>query len=774
MTTPLTNGLRRNPIWPFLVSIFLSAFLLFQVQLVLGKYFLPWFGGTPAMWTTCLFFFQSLLVVGYLYAHFLADRIPFHLQGTSHAMVLACALGLTLSLALKWHSPVLPDPSWKPVGSEDPIWRLIVLLSVSAGIPYLSLSATGPLLQSWFAKAHPGISPYRLYGLSNLGSFLALLSYPLAVEPWFTLKVQALLWCAGFCAFVICCGYCALRLGKVTPQSFATIPISPQQESPPLSPTTQSPTIGRSIFWLSLAACGSLLFLATTNQICQNIAVVPLLWILPLSIYLLSMVICFDKPNYYSRAIFHPALVVGLALAVFLLNEGVLTKLALQIVCYSLILFVGCMVCHGELVRSRPPAQHLTLFYLMVATGGAVAGIFVVIAAPRFFNTFLEYQLGLWLTTLLMLVAVIRDWHSWIYVNRFGVLLIGLIAAMLPAGIAVLKHGRIGVDYLFLLLVLVSAVYIVGRRSVVGFAKPKMQAAVLFAGFALALLGAIFLLSSKIQAGGSLFEVRNFYGVLAVKELNARDPEWAANGLSHGIISHGFQFRAASKRRVPTSYYGMDSGVEQAISSLRKTDFGRGYPPQLRFGLIGLGIGTLAAYAQPGDYIRFYEINPDVIQIAKNPDFFTFLRDCPAKLEIVAGDARLSMERELAQGVPSKFDLLVVDAFSGDAPPVHLLTEQAFQVYLSEIAQNGIVAIHITNTYINLRPVVAGIAEAMNLKCRFIQTNGDSRVSIYSDWALLSRRDLPYPEMSKRMPREDRLSAIVWTDDYSNLFRVLR
>ena len=330
MTTPLTSGMRRNPIWPFLVSIFLSAFLLFQVQLVLGKYFLPWFGGTPAMWTTCLFFFQSLLVVGYLYAHFLADRIPFHLQGRSHAILLACALGLTLSLALKWHSPVLPDPSWKPVGPQDPVWRLIVLLSVSAGIPYLALSATGPLLQSWFAKAHPGISPYRLYGLSNLGSFLALLSYPLAVEPWFTLKVQARLWFAGFCVFVICCGYCALRLRKMTARSFVRIPIPPEQDS-----AARPPTIGRSIFWLGLAACGSLLFLATTNQICQNIAVVPLLWILPLSIYLLSMVICFDRPNYYSRAIFHPALVVGLAVGVFLLNEGALTKLALQIVCYS-------------------------------------------------------------------------------------------------------------------------------------------------------------------------------------------------------------------------------------------------------------------------------------------------------------------------------------------------------------------------------------------------------------------------------------------------------
>jgi hypothetical protein len=268
--------------------------------------------------------------------------------------------------------------------------------------------------------------------------------------------------------------------------------------------------------------------------------------------------------------------------------------------------------------------------------------------------------------------------------------------------------------------------------------------------------------------------MRNFYGVLAVKELNARDPEWSANGLSHGIISHGFQFRSASKSRVPTSYYGTDSGVGQAISLLRKTDVSSGYPPQLRFGLIGLGVGTLAAYAQPGDYIRFYEINPDVVQIAKDPDFFTFLRDCSAKLEIVAGDARLSMERELAQRAPSKFDLLVVDAFSGDAPPVHLLTEQAFQVYFSEIAQTGIVAIHITNTYINLRPVVAGIAEGMNLNYRFIQTNGDNRISIYSDWALVSRRDLPFPEISKRTSTKDRQSGIVWTDDYSNLFQVFR
>jgi len=754
--------------WPYSVTIFLSAFLLFQVQLILGKYFLPWFGGSPAMWTTCMFFFQTLLVVGYLYGHVLAEVVVFRWQGRTHAMVLAGAFVFSLLLAVKWHSPILPGTDWKPVGPGNPVAHLVLLLAVSGGIPYFALSATGPLLQSWFAHAHPKLSPYRLYSLSNLGSFLALLSYPFAVEPWFTLNMQARLWFGGFFLFVLFCGYCALRVGQ---PSFT--PVTKSVASMEQGSAAARPGFGNCVWWLILAACGSLMFLATTNQICQNIAVVPLLWILPLALYLLSLVICFDKPNYYSRALFHPGFVLGLALAMFLLTGGALTNLPAQILCYAVVLFLGCMVCHGELVRSKPTPQHLTLFYLMVSLGGALAGVFVVLIAPRVFTTFSEYQLGLGLTTLLLLFAVIRDKSSWVYANRFGVVLIALGAAVLPGAMTLIVHGKIGFDYLFLLMVLGAALYFVSRKSVLGFSKTKRQAAALFTGFTVLLLSAVLVLSAKLQNEGAVFAVRNFYGVLTVTELNASQPEWDAYRLSHGRISHGFQFRSPAKSRVATSYFGEDSGVGQALTALRQTSSQIYYPRKLRLGVIGLGIGTLAAYAKAGDYIRFYEINPDVIRVAEPQTYFTYLRDCPAGLAIVPGDARLSMERELKERDPQMFDILVVDAFSGDAPPVHLLTLQAFAIYLDELAHDGIIAINVTNTYLDLSPVVFSVADTMHLYGVFLHTNGDGRTTLYSDWILVSRVPLPFRDSPGYRAKDGR-KAVLWTDDYSNLFRVLR
>jgi hypothetical protein len=525
------------------------------------------------------------------------------------------------------------------------------------------------------------------------------------------------------------------------------------------------------VFWLSLAASGSLLFLATTNQICQNIAVVPLLWVLPLSIYLLSLVICFDKPRYYKRGLFHPAFVAGLALAVFLLSEGVLTRLLLQIVCYALILFVGCMVCHGELVKSKPPAQHLTLFYLMVSLGGAVAGVLVVLVAPRVFSTFWEYQAALCLTALLMLIASIRDKDSWVYVNRFGVLLIALAAAVLPGGITLLMHGRVGLNYGLLLILVMLAIFVVSSKSVEGFSRPKAQAAVLFTTFAVLLLCGIFLLSARLQGQGAVFRVRNFYGVLTVQTLNSDQPQWEAYRLSHGLISHGFQFRSSPKSQLATSYFGNDSGVGRAIAALRGTGT-QAHSQKLRFGIIGLGVGTLAAYARADDYVRFYEINPEVIHIASSSGYFTYLSSCPAAMEIVPGDARLSMERELGQGSPQKFDLLAVDAFSGDAPPVHLLTRQAFQIYANEVAPDGIIAVNVTNTYVDLRPVVAGIANDLHFHYAFVHDDGDGRIALYSDWMLLSRAPLPLSVGGSLIEPKSR--QLVWTDDYSNLFQVLR
>ncbi len=756
----------QNTVIPYWVAIFISAFLLFQVQLIIGKYFLPWFGGTPAMWTTCMFFFQILLLIGYLYAHVLAHRVPLRWQGGVHITVLILSLGWLAFFSVAWHSPLLPESAWKPTGPEHPVFSLIVLLAIGAGLPYLTLSTTGPILQSWFARTHPMTASYRLYALSNLGSFLGLLTYPFAVEPWFTLRAQAAWWTAGFCVFACFCGYCALSLqDKDLPDNGTTASNITAYRS------TTRPTRSIQVFWLALAACGSLLFLSTTNQICQNIAVVPLLWVLPLSIYLLSLVICFDRSSWYSRALFHPAFIVAVIVALFLLNGGALTHLPLQITLYSFILFIGCMVAHGELASSKPRTEHLTVFYLMVAAGGAIAGVFVVIVAPYIFSSFSEYPVALWLTTLLMFLAVIRDQRSWLYA-RFGLAAIAAGVAFLPGSVMLVMGGRIGWNYLFLIGVVLAGVYVLTRNARSGFEQTKRQAARWFIAFAMLLLGSIFLLSSKLQLQQPVLAARNFYGVLTIQEINRGNPEWTAVRMTHGRISHGFQFRNPQKSTLPTSYFGLSSGVGQALIALRGTPTAA---RDLRVGVIGLGVGTLAAYGRLGDYVRFYEINPDVIRIAGDPTYFTYLTKCRSTLNIVTGDARLSMERELTRNEPQNFDLLVVDAFSGDAPPVHLLTKQAFEIYLKELNSSGIVAVNITNTFIDLQPVLYEIAQNMKLKYAMVHSDGDGRISLYCDWVLLSRASLDDRlGAAVRDQRKPSRNVRLWTDDYSNLFAVLR
>ena len=537
-----------------------------------------------------------------------------------------------------------------------------------------------------------------------------------------------------------------------------------------------SPPIGKCLLWFSLAGCGALLFLATTNQICQNIAVVPLLWILPLSLYLLSLVICFDKGKWYSRAIFHPALAIVLVLAIFLLNGGALSRIAVQITCYSLILFVGCMVCHGELARSKPAPAHLTSFYLMIAVGGAVGGLFVALIVPHLFSFFWEYQLSLWLAALLMFASLMVDKDSWLYCSRWGLPAVAVAAVLLPGSITLAVHGQIGIEYGVLVVAVFAAVYVVARKSRTGMDRSRARAVPFFVTTALLVLGCILFLSTRLQTQNSILARRNFYGVLTVNELNRDQPEWLAYTLNHGLVPHGFQFRSEGKQNLPTSYYGVDSGIGKAIAMLRQPVSASAGSNSLRMGFIGLGVGTLAAYGKPGDYIRFYEINPEVVRIARNAQYFTYLRDCRAQMDIVIGDARLSLEKEQSQGGPEKLDLLAIDAFSGDAPPVHVFTEEAFRIYMNRIKPDGIIAAHITNTYLDLRPVVQGIAERLRVNYAFVHSDGDGKITSYSDWVLLSKRPVLSGNFtSENQSQQQRARATTsWTDDYSNLFQVLR
>jgi len=761
------------------VTVFLGAFLLFAVQLLLAKYFLPWFGGVPAVWTTCMLFFQTLLLAGYAYAHGLANWINPRAQRALHSILLLVSLALLVCLAFEWPSPVTPGAGWKPHGGDHPIWRLTVLLTVSVGLPYFVLSTTGPLLQAWFARAQPHETPYRLYAVSNFGSFLALLSYPFLVEPWLTLNTQARLWSLGFLVYTIGCGACTLQAGRKEASEGMSLPCKGNREGGEHRVEPNKPRSASYALWLSLAACGSVMFLASTNQICQDIAVVPFLWILPLSLYLLSFVICFEKPDWYSRGVFHPALGLALFAACYVLNSGWFHSIAVPVAVYSFTLFVSCMVCHGELYRSKPSPRFLTSFYLMVAIGGALGGVFVALFAPNFFESFWEYELGLWGTTLLMFLVLMWDKGSWLYCSRFGIASLAVGAAFLPACTALASHPKMRPSELtpFVAVLIVATLLAVRSRS--GFDARRARAVPLYCGVSLVVLGAVLFLIVRKQVRSSVLVVRNFYGALTVRDQNADQLDWRAYQLIHGRVTHGFQFRLPAKRDLPTSYYALSSGVGRALVGLRERLLESADPRGLRIGIVGLGVGTLAAYGTRGDYLRFYEINPEVVRIAKDPHFFTYLQACPAKLDVILGDARLSMEDELGRKEPQRFDLLAIDAFTGDAIPVHLLTKEAFRIYLNEIRRpRGILAIHISNVYLDLSPILQGVANRFGLRYLLIHTSADEHVVSESAWVLLSEDGEFLESLSsskQRSPNEAPRPAVrLWTDDYSSLLQFLR
>ncbi len=689
----------RRPTLLYGLSIFLSAFLLFQVEPLIAKIILPWFGGSAAVWTTCLLFFQVVLLLGYLYAYWLIRGLRPKLQTWIHVSLLATSLLLL---------PILPVSAWKPSGSEDPTLRILGLLGVTVGLPYFLLSTTGPLLQAWYAQAGRDVLPYRLFAFSNAGSMLALVSYPVLIEPVFSARHQAIGWSVAYAGVSILCAAVALGRGDVLPAH---------------EPVGSRPAPGWKVhlLWVSLAACASVLLLAVTNHLSQNVSAVPFLWVLPLSLYLLSFVLCFGKKGWYRRTPWLLLLALALGSMSYALSpEYVGASLALLILLYSAGLFTCCMVCHGELARAKPHPAYLTSFYLMASLGGALGGIFVGLLAPHLFRGYFELPIGLASCAVLVLIVLRHDDSSQFYGARWQpswLALVGLAAILV---IALAKQTR----------------------------EETLQSRLI---------------------------VRNFYGVLRVIDLGRplRPPvgsailivQRARRKLMDGPITHGTQFLAINLRRQPTTYYGPPSGVGLVLRQL-------GRAGKLRVGVIGLGAGTLASYARPGDYYTFYEINPLVMHLAKTA--FTFLKDSEAKLDIIPGDGRLSLERDLAQG----FDVLVVDAFSGDSIPVHLLTREAFALYFRHLKSDGILAVHISNMYLDLQPVVQRAAESLGKRAIVVHNDQDAENDILpATWVLVSDRpQFPNEEEVKQagIPLERRSDVRVWTDDYSNLFQVLR
>ncbi|MBI5281385.1 MAG: fused MFS/spermidine synthase [Candidatus Solibacter usitatus] len=677
----------------YALTIFLSAFLLFQVQPMIAKMILPWFGGTAAVWATCLLFFQTTLLLGYLYSHFVVRRLKPRRQLILHAVLLAGALALL---------PVAPNEAWKPVGAEAPTLRILGLLALTVGLPYFLASTTGPLVQAWYAQAHPGKTPYRLYALSNAGSMLALLSYPPLVEPYLTLKQQAWVWSAGFAAFAALClvtGWRSCR-GTVQPEENGEV------EAPPAGPG------GRDFaLWAMLAMCPSTLLLALTSHMSMDLAPIPFLWVLPLALYLLSFILCFDSEGWYRRVWLLPALPLALGTIGWLAHLGPETRpdVRISIPVYGLAFFIVCMVCHGELARLKPHPKFLTGYFLMLSVGGALGGVFVALVAPYVFNAYFEMPIALAMCLAAGLVVVYRE-REW------------------PFRSSVLGWPSIGVMTLAALLL-----GLVGREM-------------------------------KDIVEGSMVVARNFYGELRVRQYNGLY-EWDGyRSLVHGAINHGEQFTHPARRREIATYYCADTGLGRVMKARPVGDL-------QRVGIVGLGTGTIAAYSQPGDLYRFYEINPLVEKIARND--FWYLENAAGVVEVVMGDARLSMEREPKQN----YDLIAVDAFSSDSIPVHLLTREAMGVYFRHLKPQGVLAVHISNRFIDLQPVLERAAKALGKQVLVVETEETDGKCFGTTWVLLSaNRELlnrASLEKGAKAP-EDAPWLRVWTDDYSNVFRVLR
>lgn len=738
----------------FGLTIFTGAFLLFLVQPLIARFILPWFGGTPAVWTTCMLFFQVLLVGGYAYAHWTIRRWAPRRQVIVHLALLALALLLL---------PITPGDGWKPVDGAFPMGRILLLLMVCLGLPYLALSATGPLMQAWFHHAHPGVPPYRLYALSNAGSLLALLGYPFVVEPMWSRQAQAWGWSAGLGGFVLLAAWCGVMvwrrarsdaLGSDAPgepreatafAATAAVPGDAAAERAEVAPAVpEGAGSGNAVvrhrwLWVALPACGSALLLAVTNKICQDIAVIPFLWVLPLSLYLVSFIVCFDSSRWYRRWFWLSACGLGLAAALalllvphvvvpdtrwlrplqWLLREADKLSLLKAIAIYLGILFAGCMVCHGEVYRLRPGAQDLTAYYLGVAVGGACGGVLVAVVAPLVFRDYFE-----------------------------------LHASLLA------------------LAVLTASVLWVDPRS------PLRRARGWLAGSATVLvLGALalgFIHAARESVREYVEVTRNFYGVLKVQEAAASDPEAHELRLLHGTTTHGLQFTAPDRRRLATSYYTSASGIGLTMRHLPRRE-------QRRIGVVGLGTGTMASWANAGDTLRIYEINQAVERLAR--ERFTYLRDCPAQVEVILGDARLSLEREPDQA----YDVLVLDAFSSDAIPVHLLTREAFAIYQRHLRADGVLVVHVSNQHLDLEPVVLEEARQIGMQSVTIRDHHESwddesdeaviAHAYSSDWMLLTRNEafLKLPAIAEAAGAEPDSPARgpLWTDEQSSLLPIL-
>lgn len=691
----------RGTMFWFAATTLLSAFLVFQVQPVISKCVLPWFGGTPAVWTTCMLFFQLLLFGGYLYAHLLRTLFRPAIQGCIH-LGLLCAAAFSL--------PIEPADSWKPTGLELPTIHLLTMLAAHVGLPYFVLSSTGPLVQAWLSYRDDSARVYRLYALSNAGSLVALLSYPFLVEPVLSVSHQSLTWSLMFCLFVLVQGVVAIGLFRTPRLDLAD---SLRQSSDRQLQDSHDPRVPKNgsswrmrMAWLALPAVASTLLLIVTNHVCQDVAVIPFLWVLPLSLYLLSFIICFDSPQWYQPKWIAAATLI----AILMIQAKHLLPASLQLIAeavsYMTMLLGVCLLCHGEVARLKPQSSSLTQYYMLLSAGGAIGGVIVAIACPMLLSTNTELPFALAVVTafaFLMFFAC-RGWRAAEY------------------------------DW--------SAAYRLRYPAILLMVAPLVAMAV-------------------APQDETIASERNFFGVLQV----IRDGRGLR--LVHGSTIHGMQLNG-ELRSEPTTYYGRQSGVGLTIASLQEKK------PELRIGVVGLGCGVLATYGRPTDSFEMIEINPAVVDIANR--YFTFMSDSAATISTHLGDGRLVLER--MEDEP--FDVLVLDAFSSDAIPAHLLTQEAVELYQTRLKSDGVLAIHVSNNHLDLVPLVHRLAHEQGLESRVVRRGGQPELGTqHSTWMLLTARNHslwtdPTLRDAEAASKSELADAPLWTDQHHNLVSVLR
>lgn len=713
---------------PFALTIFTSAFLLFQVQPLVSKQILPWFGGSPAVWTTAMLFFQTLLCLGYLYAHVLARLPSRQTQARIHVLLLVVATILA--------ARVLPGTELRPVSSDSPVFEVLLILGSSVGLPYFCLATTGPIVQHWFTSTAHASSVFRLYALSNVGSFLALLSFPYILEPWLEQQEMGQLWTVGFWLFALLC--LPVALGAWQNKSAFDSAITLHSEEGTLSSDFKNTTrpAGSSFVqrfsWIALPALASLVFIAATDQISHDVAPEPRLWITTLGLYLVTFIFTFDHPRWY-----RPKLLAFLTIVLLLATAG-LSDIPrwfglewdygvneVRWLHYAL-LFVVCMLCHGELYRRRPlDSRRLTEFYLCMSVGGAFGGLFVTLVATQWFDDYHEWLIALVLVALLACHVLFRSSF-----NQQVIL------------------GRVvgGATAIFIVSLLLAMQNPWSWREINNADRTEIL----------------------------LDQNRNFYGTVSVKERRfVKEPERDDRVFFSGNVTHGQQFLSAELRHIPTTYYAKDSGIGETLLWAMEQK------PQLSVALIGLGAGTLANFARTTDSYDFFEINPAAVRFAQT--WFDNLASCKAvEKNILIGDARLRMEQLPKDKL---YDVIVLDAFTGGSVPIHLLTREAFSIYREHLKPDGYIAINITNAYLNLYPVVKAQSEVLGMAFRHKYQSADEVRNVRRNLHFIMTHDhaylKAYPSVNRevrdqigrllRYEPEDKKDLRLWTDQFSSI-----